>query len=163
MVFLRQKIHSQCLSSSISWRGAAPCDNELPPVLAGEYPSPVLKPQRRGEGIQEKSPELQPTAFSCVAKTSFSGWGGEDSSGTMLFIVLPSLGASSKHQLQPSPFAIRDLQVPCSHPAHQHGKEGMELFLPPLQEENLCFGIRHLRLIQPAPARAVGPTKRRRD
>ena len=69
----------------------------------------------------------------------------------------------SKHQLQPLPFAIHDLQVPSSRPAHQHGKEGTELFFPPLREENLHFGIKHLRLIQPMPARAAGLTKRRHD
>lgn len=81
----------------------------------------------------------------------------------MLFIMLPLLGAGQASPVQATasalPFATHDLQVPCSHLAHEHSKEGTELFLPPLQEENLCFGTRHLRLIQPTPARAAGPTK----
>lgn len=42
MVFLRQKIPSQCLSSRISWRGPALCDNELPLVLLENNPAPSL-------------------------------------------------------------------------------------------------------------------------
>lgn len=74
MVFLRQKIPSLCLSSRISWRGLALCDSELPLVPDGEYPSPILKPHQREEDIQVNSPELQPTAFSCVAKASLRGF-----------------------------------------------------------------------------------------
>lgn len=74
MGFLRQKIPSRCLSSGIPRRGPALRDSEQPPVADGVYPSPILKTQQKGEDIQVKHLQLQPTAFLCLEKTSFGSW-----------------------------------------------------------------------------------------